>query len=693
MMSLFILQAFCTSFGKLSATTLTADTLSWSWEVTTTYSTMTKTCTFEFTGPLTINWGDGKVQTLSDTLSGTTVTHMYGSITNFNCSATGTGIVYFKADSKRLLTLDPTKCPALTYLSCTSNQLKTLDVSKNPELLSLYCASNEFSVLSVNSCTKLQTLTCSDNKLSRLDVSSIPDLKKLTCHTNLLTSLKIFPAGSLNYVSCTNCSLQVAELDTLFARLPRLDAVSTSKNLYVLNNPGAANCNVQQAILKNWTPDKVVSNSVFYMLSTTCLTGKPVELDICLTNPVKVVAFELDFVFPTGFKLDTIQSRIAAARKGNHLLSIAQTSANQYKIMAYSLSTGDFIKGNNGVVLQLFGTSPDSASIYSIQMKQAVLVDSATNMSNVTVTHGSLTVYPLSMNGDVNDDKLIDVTDIVNLVAYINGRIPSGFVLVAADLDNNGFLNVADIARLVVIINTPNVTLRSLSMEPAPYERAVVSYDRLAAENGNNLYLRQATTDQNCIELCLDNRSQVQACQVDISLPSGVSIRTNEVRGNTLRQNGHLIQINQIGKDKYRLISYALRPDAAFKGDTGVLISLPLQVSENLPPSNYPIYLDAPILTDMNLSTTPAKGFDLSATVGKPLEKPILSAGADDLNGLWVQGQGLTEVFVWNLLGKMLDHRQLNGANSYKVRLPKGIYMVRAGTDSKKELQQKVMVP
>jgi len=689
--SLLLLQAVCAGFGKLSAQTLTADTLSWSWEVSTTVSTMTKSCSLEFTGNLTLNWGDGTVQTLTDSLSGSTLTHVYASVANFNCKATGTGILYFKADSKRLLSLDPTKSTSLTYLSCTSNQLPALDVSKNTELISLYCGGNSLETLTISNCTKLQTLTCSDNKLSLLDVSSVPSLKKLTCHTNLLTSLRVCPTGSLSYISLLNCNLQVAELDTLFAQLPALAALPTSKNLYVLSNPGSTNCNIQLANLKNWWPDKLVTSSSFYMPAASCTTGETVQLDVCLTNPVPVIAFELDVTFPSGFVLDTVQSRLAAARKGSHLLSIARTATDQYKFLVYSMTTGDKIKNNSGVVLQLFGKAPDTAKVCAVLLKQAVLVDTTTSMCTVTVSNGSLTVMPASVNGDVNGDNEVNVTDIVNLVAYINGRNPSGFNALAADLDNNGFLNVADITRLVVIINATGAVLRSLSVENASGDRALVLYDKQLAVSGNNLYLRQSVSDKTCLELCLDNTIPVQACQVDIRLPSGMTMLA--VSSKTIRQNGHLIQISPIESNKYRLLAYALRPDAAFKGDTGVLAVLPLQVAEVLPAANYPVYLDAPVLTGMNLATVPSNGFDLSAALGSSNpNETLLKAGTDGQSGLWVQGMGLTEVFVWNLSGKMLEHHRLNGSTKYRATLPKGIYVVRARSDSKTELNQKVVV-
>jgi len=692
---LLLFQAVCSCFGKLSAQTLPADTLSWSWEVSTTTSTMTKTCTLEFTGDLALNWGDGAVQILKDSMSGVTLTHVYASVANFNCMATGSGILYFKADSRRLLTLDPTKSPALTYLSCTSNQLAAIDVSRNSELISLYCGSNALLTLNVSNCTKLQTLTCSDNKLIGLDVSAVPSLKKLTCHTNPLISLQVCQTGSLSYISCLNCSLQVDELNNLIDQLPTLTTVSTSKNFYVLNNPGSSSCDIKQACLRNWMPDQTVSYSSFYMPAKTCSAGDSVELDICLTNTISVIAFELDVVFPSGFVLDTLRSKLAAERKGNHLLSIARTSttALQYKFMGYSMSTGDTFKNSSGILLQLFGKAPDTAKVCTVQIQKAVFVDTATNMSYVMVVNGSLTVMSASVNGDVNGDKMVNVTDVVMLVAYINGRNPSGFNALAADLDNNGVLNVADITRMVVIINSSGAGLRSISEESTTGTRALVLYDRQSVESGNNLYLRQSFADNNCLELCLDNSTPVQACQVDISLPSGVTLQTALVSGKTFRQNGHLIQVCQTGLNKYRLLAFALRPDAAFKGDTGVLALLPLQVAESMPAANYPVYLDASVLTGMNLTTVQSRGFDLSATIGSvnPAETK-LKAGTDGQSGLWVRGAGISEVYVWDLSGRLFEHRQMNSASSYTMTLPKGVYMVHAKSETEIALIQKVMV-
>jgi hypothetical protein len=115
-------------------------------------------------------------------------------------------------------------------------------------------------------------------------------------------------------------------------------------------------------------------------------------------------------------------------------------------------------------------------------------------------------------------------------------------------------------------------------------------------------------------------------------------------------------------------------------------------MSESMPDGHFPIYLDAPVLTGMNLTTLPSKGFDLSATIGDPTTGSELKAGTDGLSGLWVQGMRLAEVSVWDLSGRLLERRPMNGADSYRASYPRGVYLIRAQSEAQTVLKQKVAV-
>jgi hypothetical protein len=693
--SLLALQAVSVFLGKVSAQTLSTDTLTWIWEVSSTVSTQTKTCVLEFGSDVQVDWGDGQVETFAKALSGETLTHVYAGVKDYSCRVLGTDIAYFKADSKRLKALDPTRAPNLTYLSCSSNLLTALNVCKNRALTALYCSGNELSSLVLDSCKVLQTVTCSDNKLTALDVSMLPTLKKLTTHTNALRTLLIHSTGSLTFLSCSNCNLSTEALDTLFTNLPALTDVPTSKNLYVLNNPGSSYCNISVANAKKWNPDLIVTSSTFYLPTSTCSIGDSVELNVSLTNPLPVIAFELDVCFPNGFVLDSVRSCLTAARKGSHQLVVSQSPSNPmtYKFMAYSMSVKDVFKGSSGSILQVFGSMPDTVQQVAIVLKQAVLVDTATNAALVTATNGLLVMEPAYMLGDANGDKVVNVTDIVNLVAYINGKQPLCFDTLACDLDKNGKWNVVDITRMVVIVNSAITLSSSNVFASTQVEQTLHLFNEEVTSSGNHVFLRSAAAGTEQLELCMDNSEPVLACQVDIQLPSGVMLREADAALSVTRLNEHSVQLTKIGDAKYRLLMYSLKPDAAFKEDTGMLVRLPLQISEEVASGSYVVRMDQSVLTGAARTTIPSLHYDCLATIqGNLAQDPVLRVGSDAPGMLWIASTGCTQVEVFDVVGRSYYKNSKLEEAYTSTALPRGTYIVQVIQKNGRPLVKKVFV-
>ena len=693
--SMLAMQAVSVFCGKVSAQTLSTDTLTWIWEVSSTVSTQTKTCVMEFGSDVQVDWGDGQVETFAKALSGETLTHVYAGVKDYSCRVLGTGIVYFKADSKRLKAIDPSKAPNLTYLSCSSNQITALNVVNNKALVSLYCSGNELTSLVLDSCKSLQTITCSDNKLTSLNVSKLPVLKKLTTHTNPLTLLSVHSTGSLNYLSCSNCNLQAETLDSLFAKLPILTEVPTSKNLYVLNNPGSNYCNVSVANTKKWNPDLIVTSSTFYMPTSNCSIGDSVVLNISLTNPLPVIAFELDVCFPIGFELDSMRSCLTTARKGNHQLVVSQTSSNPtiFKFMAYSMTVKDAFKGNNGSILQVFGSMPDSVQQVAIVLKQAVLVDTATNTALVASMNGLLNMEPVFMPGDANSDKKVDVTDIVNLVAFINGRQLLNFDSLATDLDKNGKWNVVDVTRMVVIINSTIQVAQANLYASSQAEPILHLFNEAIRLPGNHVFLRSPAVNAEQLELCLGNAEPVLACQVDLQMPVGVELRESEAEAPASRLNGHSVKLAKIGDGKYRLMMFSLKPDAAFKGDTGVLVRFPLHVSEEVVAGNYAVRLEQSVLTGAARSTIPSLHYDCLTTI-QPANTAgsVLRVGSDAPNTLWVANADFTQLEVIDVAGRSCYKQSKPVEDRITVKLPRGTYLVKVVQRNSKRLVKRVFV-
>jgi len=524
----------------------------------------------------------------------------------------------------------------------------------------------------------------------------LPALKKVTCHTNPLARIVISPSGALSYLSCSGCNLTAERLDSIFMALPTLSVVSASKNLYVLNNPGSSSCHSEIAAAKNWTLDRVITKSSFYMPSVSCKSADSIQANIYLKNTDPAIAFELDVLVPDGFELDTLRSCLSTARKGQHILSIARmpVSAKVYKIMAYSLKIKDSFLGTDGSVLELYLKAPAEIKTYLLDIQSAMLLDTMTNVMDISVTDGQMTVAATSLTGDANGDAKVDVTDIVNLVAWINGRRRADVDSTAIDIDGNGLWNVADVTKLVVIINSNGNFARSASLNSLDLDMGTLSlYHAGEVALGNHLFVRQSADDSSCLELCLDNTDAVQAFQADVILPEGLSLQTGQFSQKTERNAGHLLSVSNVSLNRYRLISYALKPDAAFSGKTGVLARLSLEGSDSISDGVYPVIVEQPVLTGMSLSSVTSKSYDALMKLGDQLKADeTIIFGSDEESRLWVHGNGLLEFLVWDISGRLLLKKQLNGANFYSFPVRKGAYMVKARSRGEQELIKKVAV-
>ena len=58
-------------------------------------------------------------------------------------------------------------------------------------------------------------------------------------------------------------------------------------------------------------------------------------------------------------------------------------------------------------------------------------------------------VYTIPQKGDVNGDRLLNVTDVTTLINYILGKQPAAFDVRLADLNGDGLINVTDVTQVI----------------------------------------------------------------------------------------------------------------------------------------------------------------------------------------------------------------------------------------------------
>ena len=245
---------------------------------------------------ITIDWGDGNVEKIechrarnSEGYYSNEIQHKYTNSNPYIITIKGR-IRDFGCFSKHIISLDISKCPALTSLSCSPLALTSLDVSKNTALTSLNCADNNLTSLDVSGCPALTMLNCGNNNLTSLDVSKntaltglwcnftnltsldvsgCPALTKLECRVsnltsldvskntaltsldctfNALTSLDVSGCPALTRLQCNDNNLSASALNKIFIDLPPI----TYGEISYWNNPGTDTCDKRILDYKGW---------------------------------------------------------------------------------------------------------------------------------------------------------------------------------------------------------------------------------------------------------------------------------------------------------------------------------------------------------------------------------------------------------------------------------------------------------
>ena len=81
---------------------------------------------------------------------------------------------------------------------------------------------------------------------------------------------------------------------------------------------------------------------------------------------------------------------------------------------------------------------------------ESVMAVNEYQFNNVTSDHTINAIFTNSdLPGDVNEDGVVDVRDLVWLVNHINGASPANFIIRNADLNNDGIIDLADLTQLI----------------------------------------------------------------------------------------------------------------------------------------------------------------------------------------------------------------------------------------------------
>lgn len=195
-------------------------------------------------------------------------------------------------------------------------------------------------------------------------------------------------------------------------------------------------------------------NNRFIVNDMDVLAGQSFVFPVGMINEIEVTAFQCDVYLPEGITLQTKKGKyditLDENRKDDHTVTSALQEDGAVRIIVASLNNSIFSE-TSGILfnLNLIVAEGISATL-PITIKNIHISDTSgkeTILGDVTANLNVVAYTP----GDVNNDGLILVNDVVTAINYILNVTPENFVFAAADMNGDGQILVNDV---VQIINT-----------------------------------------------------------------------------------------------------------------------------------------------------------------------------------------------------------------------------------------------
>jgi hypothetical protein len=368
-----------------------------------------------------------------------------------------TALLQLACYENQLTTLDVSENLALKYLWCSNNQLTSLDVSKNtalerinigynqvnsfdvsncPNLTYLCTFGNKLTKLDVSKLIKLDILETSNNQLSSLDVSKNTALTVLECHDNQLTSLDVSKNTALTKLNCSYNQLSALDvsINTALTYLDyegnKLTSLDISKNTTLIEIYGDYN---------NLSNIDVSHNVALQKLN--CGVNLLTSLDVSKNPNLTLIDCSNNFLTSLDVSKNTALTRLYCYGNsiyGNNMDKLVGSLPVQENAQFWVYNSDDEDEKNVCTTIQVQQANAKGWIVAYIKDGKGYRYEGS----------DPVTIIP----GDANNDKQVNVTDIVATVNFIMNKPSTDFNFQAADVNDDGEVNVTDIVGMVNII-------------------------------------------------------------------------------------------------------------------------------------------------------------------------------------------------------------------------------------------------
>ena len=195
------------------------------------------------------------------------------------------------------------------------------------------------------------------------------------------------------------------------------------------------------------------SSDTLMVVSNSAPPGNPVSVQVKLINNNAIAGVQTTILFDTlklaynGVSIDSSFSSFSLS---------ANRSADSIFVVVISLSGDSILPDSLGHVLFTVNFTVDSNATLGdstrINLINSVLSDPMANQLSVDEIDGW--VYIRGMKGDLNQDGVVNVTDVVREINIILTRppAPTNYELWAGDVNDDGQINVVDVVATINII-------------------------------------------------------------------------------------------------------------------------------------------------------------------------------------------------------------------------------------------------
>ena len=185
----------------------------------------------------------------------------------------------------------------------------------------------------------------------------------------------------------------------------------------------------------------------FYIEDFALAPGESRAVSILLDNEAEYTAFQSDIYLPDGLTAENFA--LTDRKNSNHSLTATLLPDGGIRLLSYSLMIKAY-SGNSGALVTFDVTaSNDFTGNASIVLQRTLF----TTVTGVEVPFDdeqcTVTLTVVGLNGDVNNDGNVNISDVTDLIDYLLSGNADGINLVGADVNQDSIINISDVTDLI----------------------------------------------------------------------------------------------------------------------------------------------------------------------------------------------------------------------------------------------------